>query len=81
MSIFHFSHFGKNKEVQIKQHSEIPKSVCELGRTWMYSLRPTLKKSQFWIYGWIGQSQALLSFTVENKVGISHKAVHISDLT
>ena len=30
---------------QVEQHSKIPKSLCKMGKTWHYSLRPTLKKS------------------------------------
>ena len=40
-----FSWLGEKWEGQVEQHSKIPKSLCKMGKTWHYSLRPTLKKS------------------------------------
>ena len=55
-SFFHLLHgLGKIWEVQLEQHSNIPNSLCQMGKPWKYSLRPTLKKSLFRIYGWIGK--------------------------
>ena len=34
-------------EIQLEQHSKIPKSLCDSGKTWKYSLRQTLKKTNF----------------------------------
>ena len=50
-----FSWIWKSWEVQLEQYSKIKKSLCELGKTWKYSLSPTFKKKQFWIYRWIGK--------------------------
>ena len=30
-----------------RQHKKLPKSLCELGKTWKYSLRLTLKNPNF----------------------------------
>ena len=33
--IFHLFHeLDKTEKVQLEQHSKIPKSLCELGKTW-----------------------------------------------
>ena len=57
-----FSWLGKKWEPQIKQHSKISKSLCKLGKTCNYSLRPN---------SWFKLTLDL-SFTVENKIGNLH---------
>ena len=42
------------------KRSKTPKYLCELGKTQKYSLRLSLKKSQFWIDVWIGKSYVLI---------------------
>ena len=52
-SIFHlFSWIGKNWEVHSEQHSKVLKSLCELGKTWNYSLRQTFKNRNFEYMDW-----------------------------
>ena len=57
--------------------SKIPIShlLYELGKTWKYTQPKTnMSKSKCWIYGWVGKTYVgNLSFTVENKMGNSHK--------
>ena len=55
------------------------RSLCELGKTWKYSLRPRFKSPNFeFIDEKLSPNQ---SFTDENKMGNLHKTGHISSLT
>ena len=43
-----FFWIGKKWEVHPEQHLEIPKSLCELGKTWkLQILKPTAKNPNF----------------------------------
>ena len=55
-----------------EQHSKIPKSLCEMGKTCKYSPRSTPKNPNF--ESWMNWEKLLpnLSFT-ENKMGNLHK--------
>ena len=78
-AIFHlfFSWIGKNWEVQPEQHKKIPKSLCELGKTWKYSLRLTLKNPNFESMEelWMNCKKLgpNLSFSVEYKASNLHE--------
>ena len=53
---------------------QISHLLHELGKTWKYTQPQTnISKSKCWIYGWVGKTCPKLSFTVENKMGNSHK--------
>ena len=53
----------------------------ELGKTWKYSRRPTLKNLNFESVDDWGKLGSNLSFTVKNKNGNLHnKAAHISNI-
>ena len=38
---------AQTHELPIEKHSKIPNSLCEMGKIWKYSLRPTLKNLNF----------------------------------
>ena len=50
--------FPENKTAKSPSHAKIPKSLCEFGKTWNYSLRPILKNPNFESMDNLGKSRS-----------------------
>ena len=51
-----YLNWGKTRGLLKEQHSEISKSLSELGKTWNFSLRPTFKSHNFEFMDELGKS-------------------------